>query len=144
MVRYLEELVGATLFRGTKTILAVVGDTHYLDGVHRSELQGTALCRGVDPLRRPFVTFRVTVRHNPSQRICEKDVVYTVFQRYTDDDSIFVLCPSHATPNTRAFAEVVRATCLVTPAARAALYRFFRDRTLVSSEYTCVLVGGLP
>lgn len=141
--RYLEQLVGSQRYLSIRTIPASVGDTDYLDTVDRSELHGAALCKGTDPLNRPFVCFRVTVVRAKNRQVYEEDAVYTLFQRYTDDDSVFVLCPSHATRNVRAFAGVVQAETLVTASARAALCLFFHNGVLTEDGYICTLVGSV-
>lgn len=141
---YLENLVGSLRFQAVRTMPATAGATHYFDTVRRTDSQAAAVCKGLDSFSRPFVSFRVTVLYNPSRKVREEDVVCTVFQRYTEEESIFVNVPFTCdTQHTR-----VRRSCSgyrfsYRCSVQSSRSIFFRERGLVDGEYTCILVEGV-
>lgn len=68
------------------------GPTDYIDGVEPRDLQGVAVCAFTDPFRRRGVAMRIRV--SIDGRVIEEGI-YTVFERYTDDPGLTVMCRSH-------------------------------------------------
>lgn len=75
-----------------------VGSTDYLDVVPQSYFNNCKdynICTGIDKYNRPFLSMLITIEKKiDNEFVFEKECIYTIFQRYTDDNK-YVICPSH-------------------------------------------------
>ena len=72
------------------------GATNYLDSVpFCSFTNGATALRGVDEWKRPFLTFSVSVDVLSDPEMETRHEIYTIFQRYSDSDKVWVVCASH-------------------------------------------------
>ena len=93
-VAYLSNIFGADLLDKMPIIAITSGSTDYLDLVSPRDFEdGVFFVKGVDPFKRPFVSFALQVdKANPDKTF---RYIYTVFRRYSNPSSIWMLCRSH-------------------------------------------------
>lgn len=102
---YLNDLLGEEFLRSLPVISIQNGSTDYLDRVKEEDFvddsgNTVSLVKGVDCHGRHFVSMRLD-----TSRLADKDTdggefiherfIYTIFRRYTDLDSVWVICKSH-------------------------------------------------
>jgi hypothetical protein len=96
---FLSDVVGDDILQSIPTIGIKSGSTDYLDLVRPDEfvdLDGKYVCimKGIDVFKRHFVTFGIKAISvdDPGN---ETHYIYTLFRRYSENSSIWVLCKSH-------------------------------------------------
>jgi len=90
---YLTEIFGDPFLKTVPTITAINGCTDYLDRVKPSDFKDTCFVKGLDQFHRHFVSFGVEIKDRDNTVVSHS--IYTLFRRYTDTNSIWVMCQSH-------------------------------------------------
>lgn len=148
----LENIFGDLLY-DLPVISVQSGGTGYLDEVCLDDFtHGVAMCRGVDCFKREFVTMKITVfkEYSGEWKVHESRVIYTLFKRYTGENNTWVMCISHRTKSKNKFAQLVRATTLVTEYAEEKLrqlincYRTGVPMIMIDQEYNTQTKCFLP
>ena len=101
---YLTELFGDELLAEMPTIEITSGSTDYLDLVESDDFvdqndNPVCMAKGIDPFGRHFVTMGLQVDYKDGDENNAENkseyYIYTLFRRYTDTNSGWVLCKSH-------------------------------------------------
>jgi len=103
---YLTNLFGDEFLDSIQTITTKNGSTDYLDRVESSDFVDSAnnpvyMAKGIDQFDRHFITMGlcVTPKSDPNNTE-DRYYIYTLFRRYTESDSIWVMCKSHYSKDT--------------------------------------------
>lgn len=89
---YLTEIFGDPFLDAVPTITTINGCTDYLDQVKPSDFKDTCFVKGLDQFQRHFVSFGVEIKDTDNTVVSH--TIYTLFRRYTDANSIWVMCQS--------------------------------------------------
>lgn len=85
-----------------------IGGTGYLDHVALPMFKGKSVCYGRDGFKRRFVSFSlcldrvdVNAEDTDDNRVhwVPQQYIFTVFERYVDNEKFLVICPSHRSPD---------------------------------------------
>ena len=109
------------------------GTTDFIDCVEAKEFDDTAVIRGMDRFRRPFVAFMLEVQEP------HETGVYVLFQRYSPPDDRVVVCvKSHAGGGSDVFRgaveEVLELNCRVTEGSAERLREVLEGGAWVQSR----------
>ena len=151
----LDTILPDTVRRTLTAITVRNGLTDYIDCVESRELDGVAACTFTDPYMRRGVAMRVRVSSHHGTLIDEG--IYTVFERYSRDKGVVVMCRSHdgggSRPATGAsnefgysryhFESIVDAHTRVTPYGAGVLGELLRNRVYCTRDgyATVVLIA---
>ena len=95
--KYLTDVFGQDLIDTMPTVHVQNGATDYHDLVKAADFQGQLFVKGVDDFCRHAVSFCVEIEKEEKDGTwtrCSKSLK-TLFQRYPQDSSFFVICNSH-------------------------------------------------
>jgi hypothetical protein len=91
---YLSSLFGDDVLESIPTVGIANGSTDYLDIVKPSDfVDMTHMVKGKDQFRRHFVSIGLQITDTESG--VAEYFIYTIFRRYTDSNSCWVMCKSH-------------------------------------------------
>ena len=91
---YLSSLFGDNVLESIPTVGIANGSTGYLDIVKPSDFVGLAhMVKGKDQFQRHFVSIGLQITDTESG--VAEHFIYTIFRRYTDSNSCWVMCKSH-------------------------------------------------
>ncbi len=96
---YLTNIFDDDFLNNIPTIETTLGSTGYLDRIEPKDFcnnKGLPVCiiKGFDEFKRHFVSFGTKIINNQTNEIIEQSI-YTLFPRYTDPNSSWVMCRSH-------------------------------------------------
>lgn len=94
MTKYFIDVLGKELYSKLPVIETKdvkVGSTMYLDLFNDKQFGKNTIIKGVDRYRREFVSFKVSLKNNNT----EKKYILTMFNRFSDDKNVNVICVSH-------------------------------------------------
>jgi len=95
---FLLDIFGSELLEAMPVTGISNGTTDYLDQVREEDFRDdmgnpVSLIKGIDGFSRHFVSLKIKTIDVANGNTC--DFIYTLFRRYTPEDSIWVLCKSH-------------------------------------------------
>jgi hypothetical protein len=99
---YLSDIIGDDILNSAPVIEITSGGTDYLDLVKPTDFvdsKGLPVCiiKGLDPFKRHYVSFgaQLTTINTNGEQLENEYYIYTIFRRYTDHSSFWVMCKSH-------------------------------------------------
>jgi len=132
---YLTDIFGDDLLAQIPTVSVTSGSTDYLDLVKPEDFIDESnnpvfMAKGIDCFKRPFVTMGLQVNKKSDVDFCidSKYYIYTIFRRYTDANSIWVICKSHYSPDgNHMVSNLLKCSTFITPEAKQILKKIIQD-----------------
>ncbi len=127
---YLTNIFGNDFLNSIPTIETSNGSTDYLDRIKPENFYNNTvpvcLVKGIDAFKRHFVSFGIEI-NDESGKVMEH-AIYTLFRRYTDPNSIWVMCKSHYSESQGyIFNNIFEYSMMVTDEARNHLINLIKD-----------------